>query len=136
MIEHNNYKNWPDFHTRLVIGLILVFVSVAFGYGVYKTYVVSTSDFRYTIITFYDRYSDSKRIGMKISYFAEGEYRHDNCFSNRCKKIKIGERRLGYYFLRDPSIYQINYDIVVPDSLVAPAKGWQEIPDFLLKQNE
>jgi hypothetical protein len=134
MIEPTNYKDWASPNTKWAIGLLFLFVFTVFGYNLYKSYVESTSDIRYTIINFNERYTDSKRVGMKVSYLAEGKNQYDNCFSNKCKRIKTGERRLGYYFVNDPRLYQIIYDTIVPDSVVVPNGGWEEIPDFLKPQ--
>lgn len=62
---------------------------------------------------------------MKVSYLAGGELRYANCFTMKCKKIKKGERRLGYYYIDYPTFYGILYDIIVPDSVQAPKEGWE-----------
>lgn len=130
MIEQNNFKEWSRFHKKLGIGLILLFVALVFGFELYRTYIASTSEIRYTIINFYAPYSDGKGRGMKIHYLAKGKQEHGNCLSNGCGKILTGERRLGYFYLNDPSMYDILYDVVVPDSVIAPAGGWKEIPHW------
>ncbi|MCH7403862.1 hypothetical protein ACFOUP_06975 [Belliella kenyensis] len=130
MIKPNNYNDWTDPHTKVALGLFFVFLSIAFGYGVYKSYIASTSELRYTVIVFYEKYSDSKTNGMKVSYMAEGKMRFDNCLTMACKKIKIGERRLGYFYVDDPAFYGF-LEIIVPDSVEAPKNGWKEIPEFL-----
>ena len=130
MIENNNYKDWTDPQTKWAIRLLFLFLFIGLGYGLYKAYVSYTSDVRYTVIYFYDRYSDSKRNGMKVSYLAAGKIQFDNCFTMKCKKIKKGERRLGYYYVDDPAFYGF-LDIKVPDSVQAPKEGWEEIPEFL-----
>lgn len=131
MIEPNNYKDWTEPHTKWAVRFFFLFLFVGFGYVCYKAYVEYTSEVRYTVLHFYETYSDSKRNGMKVSYLAEGELRYANCFTMKCKKIKKGERRLGYYYIDDPTFYGILYDIKVPDSVQAPKEGWEEIPEFL-----
>ncbi|MCH7414111.1 hypothetical protein MM213_11480 [Belliella sp. R4-6] len=131
MIKPNNYNDWTDPHTKVALGLFFLFLFIAFGYGAYKSHIATTSDIRYTIINFYEKYSDSKRIGMQVFYKVEGRYIYDNCFSNDCKKIIVGEKRLGFYFIKDPSIYDVIFEISVPDSVLVPEEGWKEIPEFL-----
>lgn len=136
MIEPNNYKDWADAPTKWALRIFFLFLFVGFGYVCYKAYIEYTSEVRYTVLHFYERYSDSKGNGIKVSYFVDGKELSANCFTMQCKKIRIGERRLGYYYLDDPKFYGILYDVVVPDSVRVPAEGWQDIPDFLLKQDK
>ncbi|MCH7414109.1 hypothetical protein MM213_11470 [Belliella sp. R4-6] len=131
MIEQNYDQGLKDPHTKWAIRFFFLFLFIGFGYVCYKAYIEYTSEVRYTVLQFYERYSDSKRDGMKISYLADGELRYANCFTMECKKIKKGEKRLGYYFIDDPTFYGILYNITVPDSVLVPEEGWKEIPEFL-----
>jgi hypothetical protein len=131
MIEPTNYKDWASPNTKWAARFFFLFMFISFGYVCYKAYIEYTSEVRYTVLHFYERYSDSKSTGMKISYMTDGRDRNANCTTNECKKIKKGERRLGYYFVDDPTFYGIIYDVVVPDSVKVPEGGWKEIPNFL-----
>ncbi|SHO59825.1 hypothetical protein [Algoriphagus zhangzhouensis] len=125
-----NYKV-PEKELRwayLFFGLLLAW---AFGNLCYKAYIGYTSEIRYTVINFYEKYYDSKGTGMKVFYLVDGETIKEVCFSFDCKQVQKGERRLGYYFVDDPSFFGILYDIKVPSSVMPPQNGWETIPDYL-----
>lgn len=135
MIKPNNYKDWDIPNTKWAVRIFFLFMFIGFGYICYKAYIEYTSEVRYTVLIFYERYTDSKSNGMKITYMADGREYKTNCFTKECRQIKKGERRLGYYFVDDPTFYGINYDIIVPDSVIVPDVGWEKIPDFLKSKN-
>jgi hypothetical protein len=111
----------------LFFGLLLIF---AFGYVCYKAYIQYTSEVRYTVFNFYEKYSDSKNVGMKVYYLVDGERKYSVCYDMGCKKIKKNSRKLGYYYVADPSFFGVFYDLDVPDTVIDPPNGWQTIPEF------
>lgn len=131
MIKPNYDQGLDDPNTKWAIRFFFLFFFIGFGYICYKAYVEYTSEVRYTVLHFYESYSDGKGNGMKVSYMAEGVFCYANCFTTECRKIKKGERRLGYYFIDDPSFYGIFYEIEISDSVQVPTYGWKEIPEFL-----
>lgn len=131
MIELQNKNDLDDPHMKWLLGLFLLFMIIVLGFNIYKIHISNTSEKRYTVVDFYEKYSDSKRVGMKVFYLANGKMQYDNCFSNECKKVKKGEKRLGFYYMDDPTIYDILFEITVPDSVNVPKNGWKEIPEYL-----
>ncbi|MCH7414112.1 hypothetical protein MM213_11485 [Belliella sp. R4-6] len=131
MIELENKNSLNDPNMKFLLGLFLLFMIIVLGFNVYKSHIFNTSEKRYTIIKFYDKYSDSKGNGMKIFYQTVKKDQYHNCFSTKCKNLNVGENRLGFYYLKDPSLYEILFDIKVPDSVLVPEEGWKEIPEFL-----
>lgn len=133
MIRPNDELKWSENQEKWAIRIFILFWLCSFGYVCYKSYVEYTSERKYTVLHFLRKYSDSKGNGMSISYLVNGKEIIANCFTNDCKEIKVGEKRLGYFFVDDPVFYGIFYNIIVPDSVVPPENGWDEIPEYLIK---
>jgi hypothetical protein len=133
MIRPNNEWKWSESQEKWAIRVFMLFWLGSFGYVCYKAYVEYNSERKYTVLHFFRSYSDSKRNGISISYLANGKEIIANCFTSDCKKIKVGEKRLGYFFVDDPVFYGIYFNISVPDSVVPPENGWVEIPEYLIR---
>ena len=132
MIRPNNELKWSENQEKWAIRIFMLFWLSLFGYVCYKAYVEYTSEWKYTVLHFFRKYSDSKRSGVSISYLVNGNEIFANCFTDECKEIKVGEKRLGYFFVDDPVFYGIYFNISVPDSVIPPKNGWDQIPEYLI----
>jgi hypothetical protein len=133
MIRPGDKFKWSESQEKWAIRIFLLFWLFLFGYVCYKAYVEYTSERKYTVLHFFRKYSDSKGTGVSISYLVNGEEMIVNCFNNDCKEVTVGEKRLGYFFVDDPVFYGIYFNISVPDSVVPPENGWDEIPEYLIR---
>jgi hypothetical protein len=133
MIRPGNELKWSESQEKWAIRIFFLFWLSLFGYVCYKAYVEYTSERKYTVLHFFRKYSDSKGTGVSISYLVNGEEMIVNCFNNDCKEVTVGEKRLGYFFVDDPVFYGIYFNISVPDSVVPPENGWDEIPEYLIR---
>jgi len=126
--------NGPEFKPlRLLFG---IFIVLFISYLVYKQYVLSYSDFRYTIGVISGTYSDSKTVGKWYSFSVDGEIITHSCTSNPCKLLGDNSRFIVKYFPGHPDVSELMLNYPVKADIDAPDDGWVEIPQSLFNRGK
>lgn len=112
----------------LSITFWMVFITTIIGYLTYEYITKSNSEIRYTVCEMVDYYSSSKDIGMKYQYTVNKKLYTDICTSNACANSKIGSKYIMKYWVSDPNLTEIYFDLPVEGNLEVPKEGWKKNP--------
>ena len=97
---------------------------------VYRAFIISKSEFRYTVVKFTDNYHTGKSHGKKIHYSINRSAYESHCGSNECRNARIGDIYLIKVYLDDPDVFEILFFYKVNPEVVVPDEGWLSVPKF------
>lgn len=117
-----------DLKYRASLAFMGTLVVVVVGYLVYKNYIKSQSEERYTVCEIVDKYVSAKDIGKRYEYYVEGKRFEGVCTSQECVDTEIGERFLIKFWIDKPEWTEIYFDRPVSQEVEVPSKGWKELP--------
>ena len=112
------------------IAFLIVLLVFVIGFQIRRYVIINTSDSAYTICEFYENYVSAKALGKKFQYFVKGKKYIGICTSNKCVNADIGSRHVVRYQINYPNMVKIYFQINVPDTVIAPFNGWNELPIF------
>lgn len=125
--EKDDY-NGPEFKPLRWL-FVIICISLAI-YGGYRFYVVSFSEYRYTIGVISGTFSNSKTVSV------EGEIIMNSCTSNPCKLLTDGDRFIVRFFPGHQTVSELMMNYPVPIGIDPPSSGWSEIPLYILQQEK
>ncbi|SHN22734.1 hypothetical protein SAMN04488057_1126 [Cyclobacterium lianum] len=114
--------------------IIFVLLVVYFGNMIFENYYKSLEK-NYTVGVLGEKYripNQGSRINFHFTYWGE-KFHSDNFIGSN----EISKGQVTYLIevpIKDIKKSRILWDYPVPDTLKAPYEGWDEIPEFLKKQ--
>lgn len=133
MLKESEY--FPKDRKRLF--RIAAVLGIAFvGYLIYYHLTIELGDYKYTIATIGDVYSDSKSTGRYYSFRVNGQTYKETCITKECRKCKYGDKFIVRYYLNDKNISILYTDKKVMAEVKSPQDGWTTIPSNILIDGE